>query len=82
MKDSFNNIYDGVPKDVLCEAIMAQYAECEVTHHRALTSTWELERHVNLTIATPTSDPSISTPSTQVLPTLWALSCPQPYPLS
>jgi len=45
MKDSFNNIYDGVPKDVLHEAIMAQYAECEVTRHRALTSTWELERH-------------------------------------
>ena len=36
----------------------------------------------NLTITTPTSDPSILTPSTQVLPTLRALSCPQPYPLS
>jgi len=36
----------------------------------------------NLTIATPTSDPSISTPSTQVLPTLRALSRPQLYPLS
>jgi len=31
MEDSFNNIYDGVPKDVLRKAIMAQYAECEVT---------------------------------------------------
>ena len=36
----------------------------------------------NLTIATPTSNPSILTPSTQVLLTLQALSCLQPYPLS
>ena len=45
MTDSFKNIYEGVPKDVLCEAIMAQYAECEVTRYQALLSTWELERH-------------------------------------
>jgi len=43
--ESFKNIYEGVPKDVLREAIMAQYAECEVTRYRALSSTWELERH-------------------------------------
>ena len=37
---------------------------------------------MDLAIATPTSDPSISTPSTQIQPTLRALSRPQPYPLS
>ena len=45
MTDLFENIYEGVPKDVLHEAIMAQYAECEVTRYQALLSTWELERH-------------------------------------
>ena len=36
----------------------------------------------DLTIATPTSDPSISTPSVQIQPTLRTLSRPRPYPLS
>ena len=36
----------------------------------------------DLTIATPTSDPSISTPSVQIQLTLRALSRPRPYPLN
>ncbi|KAL4065418.1 hypothetical protein J3A83DRAFT_4375952 [Scleroderma citrinum] len=45
IKDSFMDIYEGVPKDVLCEAILAQYTECEVTCYWALSSTWELKKH-------------------------------------
>ncbi|KIM69854.1 hypothetical protein SCLCIDRAFT_19635 [Scleroderma citrinum Foug A] len=43
--ESFKDLYKEVSKDVLREAVMAQYAECEVTHYRALSSTWELEKH-------------------------------------
>ena len=45
MTESFKDLYKEVPKDVLCEAVMAQYAECEVTRYRALSSTWELKKH-------------------------------------
>ena len=45
MTESFKDLYKEVPKDVLCEAVMAQYAKCEVTRYRALSSTWELEKH-------------------------------------
>ncbi|KAL4080825.1 hypothetical protein J3A83DRAFT_4367248 [Scleroderma citrinum] len=45
IEDSFMDIYEGVPKDVLCEAILAQYVECEVTCYQALSLTWELEKH-------------------------------------
>ncbi|KIM67425.1 hypothetical protein SCLCIDRAFT_21317 [Scleroderma citrinum Foug A] len=45
MNDLFKDVYEEVPKDVLCKVIMAQYAECEVTHYQVLSSTWELKRH-------------------------------------
>ncbi|KAI6152666.1 hypothetical protein BKA82DRAFT_4013080 [Pisolithus tinctorius] len=32
------------PGDVLWEAIMAQYADCEATRYRIITATWEIER--------------------------------------
>ncbi|KAI5984293.1 hypothetical protein EDD15DRAFT_2375327 [Pisolithus albus] len=33
-----------LPGDVLREAVMAQYADCEATRYRILTATWEIER--------------------------------------
>ncbi|KAL4070676.1 hypothetical protein J3A83DRAFT_4372860 [Scleroderma citrinum] len=45
IEDSFMDIYEGVPKDVLHEAILAQYMECKVTHYQALSLTWELKKH-------------------------------------
>ncbi|KAI5995793.1 hypothetical protein F5J12DRAFT_855012, partial [Pisolithus orientalis] len=32
------------PSDVLWEAVMAQYADCEATRYRIITATWEIER--------------------------------------
>ncbi|KAL4078021.1 hypothetical protein J3A83DRAFT_4476441 [Scleroderma citrinum] len=45
IEDSFMDIYEGVPKDVLHEAILAQYVECKVTRYQALSLTWELKKH-------------------------------------
>ncbi|KAI6101495.1 hypothetical protein EDD16DRAFT_1716548 [Pisolithus croceorrhizus] len=33
-----------LPGDVLREAVMAQYADCEATRYHILTATWEIER--------------------------------------
>ncbi|KAI5981098.1 hypothetical protein EDD15DRAFT_2204558 [Pisolithus albus] len=33
-----------LPGDILREAVMAQYADCEATRYRILTATWEIER--------------------------------------
>lgn len=39
-----NDIIKDLPIDVVHDAIRAQYADCEVTRHRILTASWEIER--------------------------------------
>jgi len=39
-----NDIIKNLLKDIIHDAIRAQYADCEVTRHHVLTTTWEIER--------------------------------------
>ncbi|KAI6109262.1 hypothetical protein EDD16DRAFT_1711449 [Pisolithus croceorrhizus] len=43
-KDTFCEVVRRLPKDLVCDALKAQYADCEVTRLRVLTVSWELER--------------------------------------
>ncbi|KAI5981112.1 hypothetical protein EDD15DRAFT_2204521 [Pisolithus albus] len=43
-KDTFGEVVRRLPKDLVCDALKAQYADCEVTRLRVLTVSWELER--------------------------------------
>ena len=39
-----NDIIRELPKDIVCDAIRAQYADCEATRYRVLALGWEVER--------------------------------------
>ena len=39
-----NDIIRELPKDIVRDAIRAQYADCEATHYRVLALGWEVER--------------------------------------
>ncbi|KIM51344.1 hypothetical protein SCLCIDRAFT_33523 [Scleroderma citrinum Foug A] len=43
-KDTFGEVVHRLPKELVHDALGAQFADCEVTHLRVLTVTWELER--------------------------------------
>ncbi|KIK11316.1 hypothetical protein PISMIDRAFT_25792 [Pisolithus microcarpus 441] len=43
-KNTFDEVVCRLPKDLVRDALRAQYADCEVTRLRVLTVTWELER--------------------------------------
>ncbi|KIM64215.1 hypothetical protein SCLCIDRAFT_23567 [Scleroderma citrinum Foug A] len=43
-KDTFGEVVHRLLKDLVHDALMAQFADCEVTRLHVLTVTWELER--------------------------------------